>query len=60
MTKDLNEMLKMVLVIFLWIAAYSIGLEVVKLYATGSRDCKIQLQDRTEPMYAINAKGNGK
>lgn len=57
--KDLNEMLKMLLIILLWIAAYSIGTEVVKAYARKS-DCKIELQDLTEPMYANNAKGNGK
>ena len=63
MIKDLTEMFKMLLIIFLWIGAYSLSLELIKLYASHSSsfDCNIETPDSTmadaEASYAhINAK----
>lgn len=54
---DIAEILKMVLVIFLWIAAYSIGLELIKAY-TRNEECT--MQDLTEPVYARLGSACGK
>lgn len=61
MIKDITEMLKMILIIFLWVAGYSLSLEVIKAYAHINAECKIEVPDSTignaETSYAINAKG---
>ena len=61
MTKDITEMLKMILIILLWVGGYSLSLELIRVYANHSRDCKIETPDSTmagaETLYAhINAR----
>ncbi len=61
MRKDITEIAKMLLIILLWIGAYSLSLELIKAYANHSRDCKIETPDSTmagaETLYAhINAR----
>lgn len=44
MTK-ITEILKMLFIIFLWLGAYSLSLELIKAYAAKEKNCKIDMQD---------------
>ena len=63
MIKDLVEISKMLLIILLWIGAYSLSLELIKLYARSNQECNIETPDSTmsdaEKLYAhINTGDN--
>lgn len=45
MIKDITEMLKMFLIILLWLGAYSLSLELIKLYARSNQDINIEMKD---------------
>lgn len=47
MSKDITEILKMLLVILLWIGGYSLSLEVIKAYANHNKECRIEVPDET-------------
>ncbi len=56
MKKDITEILKMLLVIMLWIGAYSLSLELIKAYANHNSTCNLEIPDSTmegsESLYA--------